>query len=116
MGVKASWKVEELMELNEYQKLAQDTAVYPKSAATDGLVYAVLALCGETGELANKLKKSLRSQTPPDVMVLADELGDCLWYCGAVAERLGLSLQTIAEMNLEKLAERRAKNAIKEHA
>jgi len=103
------------VELNDYQKLAQGTAVYPKTATTDGLVYAVLALCGEAGELANKLKKHLRSGTPPDVMVLADETGDCLWYISAICERLGLDLETIADMNLEKLAERRAKNAIKEH-
>jgi len=84
------------MELNEYQSLAQGTAIYKDQPAVDGLTYSVLALCGESGELANKLKKHLRAGTEPDQMVLADELGDVLWYVSAVAKELGLDLVTVA--------------------
>jgi NTP pyrophosphatase (non-canonical NTP hydrolase) len=98
------------MNLNEYQKLAQSTAVYGEHQATDigALTYAVLALCGESGELANKLKKHLRAGTKPNVDVLADELGDVLWYVSAVATELGMSLNGVAEGNLDKLAARKA--------
>ena len=100
------------MELNEYQSLAQGTAVYKDQRSVDGLTYSVLALCGETGELANKLKKHLRAGTTPDPLVLADELGDCLWYVSAVAKELGFPLESVAEQNLEKLATRKAQNRI----
>ena len=96
------------MELNEYQYEAQKTAVYGNQPTLDPLVYSVLALCGETGELANKLKKSLRAGTRPDYTALADETGDILWYVAAVCESLGWSMEDVARMNLKKLAERRA--------
>jgi len=101
------------MELNEYQNLSRGTAVYSNELKSiDGLTYSVLALCGETGELANKLKKFHRSGTSVQPLVLADELGDVLWYCASVAQELGMDLNQIAEMNLSKLEERKAANNI----
>lgn len=100
------------MKLNEYQDLRGVYAVYKKQGFADGLVYSVLALCGETGELANKLKKHLQKGTEPDREVLADELGDCLWYVAAVAKELGYGLESIAQMNLEKLKARREADKI----
>jgi len=100
------------MNLNEYQKQAAGTAVYQDQKTVDGLTYAVLALCGESGELANKLKKHLRAGTPVDPEVLADELGDVLWYVSAVAKELGRTLDSVADQNLRKLAARKAANKI----
>ncbi|MDA4130448.1 MAG: nucleoside triphosphate pyrophosphohydrolase family protein [Thaumarchaeota archaeon] len=95
------------MNLNEYQKNSRGTARYKRGLTTiDGLTYSVLALCGEAGELANKLKKSHRTGTKPDELVLADELGDVLWYVASVAHELGMDLEYIAQMNLEKLQQR----------
>ena len=100
------------MDLNEYQQQAAGTAVYQDQKTVDGLTYAVLALCGESGELANKLKKHLRAGTPVDADVLADELGDVLWYVSAVAKELGRTLDSVADQNLRKLAARKAANRI----
>ena len=100
------------MDLNEYQQQAAGTAVYQDQKTVDGLTYAVLALCGESGELANKLKKHLRAGTPVDADVLADELGDVLWYVSAVAKELGRTLDSVADQNLRKLAARKAANKI----
>jgi NTP pyrophosphatase (non-canonical NTP hydrolase) len=106
------------MQLNEYQMQRGVFAIYQKNgehnekSEVERLTYSVLALCGESGELANKLKKSLRSNTPPDPEVLADELGDVLWYVAAVAQDLGLELETVAKMNLHKLQERAKKDEI----
>lgn len=103
------------MELNDYQLQREEFAIYHKSgehtqkSQIERLTYSILALCGESGELANKLKKSLRSNTPPNPEVLVDELGDVLWYVAAVAKDLGFELETVARFNLKKLTER-AKN------
>ena len=102
------------MDLNEYQHAAQASAIYGAHQATDigALTYTVLALCRESGELANKLKKHLRAGTEPDPTVLADELGDVLWYVSAVAKELGWKLEQVAEYNLAKLAARKAQKAV----
>ena len=100
------------MTLNEYQNLRQVYTVYPKTNQFDGLFYSVLALCGESGELANKLKKFIRSKTDPVPAVLADELGDVLWYVAAVASELGMTLEEVAQMNLDKLAARKAADRV----
>lgn len=101
------------MELNRYQVLSRGTATYVDGLKSiDGLTYSVLALCGETGELANKLKKFHRAGKGPDTAMLADELGDVLWYCASVAFELGLSLDQIAEMNLAKLQKRKEEKTI----
>ncbi len=100
------------MELNEYQQQAAGTAVYQDQKNVDGLTYAVLALCGESGELANKLKKHLRAGTAVNAEGLADELGDVLWYVSAVAQELGYTLELVANENLQKLAARQAANRI----
>ena len=45
------------MEFNQYQELARSTAIYP---AEYGLVYTALGLAGESGEVAEKVKKLIR--------------------------------------------------------
>lgn len=107
------------MELNEYQKNSRNTAIYKHGLTTiDGLTYSILALCGETGELANKLKKYHRAGTlvippsPEQVEVLKDELGDVLWYVASVAHELGISLQDVAQFNLDKLKKRKEENKV----
>ena len=98
------------MDLNEFQKQSRDCALYKDKLTTiDGLTYAILALCGESGELANKLKKAHRARIAPDKLVLADELGDCLWYVASVAHELGMNLEEIAQMNISKLNACRSK-------
>ena len=45
------------MNFTEYQNLALSTAIYPKKYKT---IYPALGLCGEAGEVAEKIKKSIR--------------------------------------------------------
>ena len=42
------------MNFNEYQKLARSTAVYPEEHK---VVYPALGLCGEAGEVADKIRR-----------------------------------------------------------
>lgn len=100
------------MKLNEYQHEAVSTTIYPNSGEIGGLSYTVLGLCGEAGELANKLKKHIRSGTTVDPDVLADELGDVLWYVAAIARELGIPLDAVAQINLKKLNERKEKGTL----
>ena len=102
------------MELNEYQDRARNTAIYPKE---HGLTYTVLGLVGECGEVANKAKKIIRDHggvlTDESRSILADELGDVLWYLANVSFEVGVELETIADMNLTKLSARQASNTLK---
>mgnify|MGYP001038536311 CR=1 FL=1 len=92
------------MELNEYQKIAMSTAIYPNDSK---ISYLSLALCGEAGEVADKVKKVLRDKdgcySGEDKREIALELGDCLWYIANLASAICFPLNNIAEMNREKI-------------
>ena len=74
------------------------------------LEYPTLGLAGEAGEVANIVKKIQRDNdgilTDEVRGKLKDELGDVLWYISACADELGVTLQEIAEYNVNKLAKR----------
>lgn len=74
-------------------------------------VYNALGLAGEAGEFIEKMKKRIRDGVF-DRELAAKELGDVLWYLSQLAGDLGYSLEDIAKMNLKKLADRKARNAI----
>lgn len=97
--------------MNEYQRAAMATAVYPRNRQT-ALTYTALGLASEAGEYAGKVKKLLRDAVW-DVEAAKAELGDVLWYVAACADALGLDLEDIAAANLAKLADRKARDAIK---
>ena len=105
------------MEISEYQIKSQETAVYPGKKTLAGLVYTILGLTGEAGELANKVKKVLRNGETELTLEkrdeLIDELGDVLWYVAGVAEELNIYLGPVAEENLAKLAKRKAEGTLK---
>ena len=97
------------MEFNDYQKAATGTAIYPNKG--NNLMYPALGLAGETGEVCEKMKKIIRDKdgVPDynDLKALALELGDVLWYVSALANEIGITLDTVAENNLFKLASRK---------
>ena len=101
------------MKLNEYQKLARSTAIYPKA---HGLVYCTLGLVGESGEVAEKLKKVIRDQEGVMDVVsrgeIAKELGDVLWYVANLSSEVGYDLESLAQVNVNKLASRRDRGVI----
>lgn len=98
----------------EYEKEAGKTALYPGRNNLKGLNYAVLGLVGESGEIANKLKKILRGDYAiSDIQhSLIAELGDVLWYVAAIAYELDVNLEDVAFKNLDKLAKRYENNTI----
>ncbi len=101
------------MNIDDYQMFASTTAKYPKET---GLVYTVLGMASEAGEVAGKLKKAIRDEdgviSDERKAVLLAELGDVLWYVAMVAFELRTDLSTVAEMNLDKLIDRNARGVI----
>jgi NTP pyrophosphatase (non-canonical NTP hydrolase) len=102
------------MELSDYQARSRATAVYP--GLGENLTYPALGLCGEAGEVAEKIKKAIRDHggvlSEARRAALAAELGDVLWYVAQLATEAGLDLETIAEGNLDKLASRAARGVL----
>lgn len=99
------------MTFDEYQVQAKQTAVYPK---TQGIQYTVIGLNDEAGELLGKLKKWMRGDYNFRALQngLEAELGDVLWYAAMLATELGVSLEDVAQANLDKLASRQERGSI----
>jgi NTP pyrophosphatase (non-canonical NTP hydrolase) len=91
----------------EYQMKSLTTAVYPKKY---NISYPALGLAEEAGEVAGKIKKMMRDniQLEDQKEKIEAEMGDVLWYLAALAHDCGLSLQVIAEKNVEKLKARQS--------
>ena len=92
----------------EYQIKAVSFAIYP---ATHKVLYPTLGLCGEAGEVAEKVKKNIRDGKSLEGVGL--ELGDVLWYISALADDLGVTLEEVAQANVDKLRSRMERNKIK---
>jgi NTP pyrophosphatase (non-canonical NTP hydrolase) len=101
-----------------------DFARYEKAAAVTGgavrvhhpIVYPTLGLANDAGEVAGKVKKLFRDHggliTEDDRAALTLELGDVLWYLAELCTQLGLSLEVVAAMNIEKLRGRQARGTL----
>lgn len=108
------------MDLNDYQKRAKGTAVFPGSTA---LQYLTLQLASESGEVAGKIAKYFRGDydaEKPGAIVFSDlrqvvtkELGDVLWYVAILADFFGVDLDEVASKNLAKLKDRQDRGVIK---
>lgn len=99
------------MTFDEYQRQALTTA------QDEGfeIIHRILGLAGETGEVAERIKKIYRDHggdfSKLDKKSFAKELGDVLWYIASLADELGISLEDIATTNVEHL-KRRAENGL----
>ncbi len=102
------------MTFDEYAELAGKTAVYPGRGKN--LIYPVLGLAGESGEVAEKVKKLIRDKNFQIDAEFKDaikkELGDVLWYIAAICYELGLSMDDVAKTNIEKLRSRKERNML----
>lgn len=106
------------MNLNEYQQKALDTAQYPPvgTGPLARVIYPLIGLSGEVGEVSEKIKKIIRDKSGfvshENKVVIQAEIGDVLWYVAVLADSLGLKLEDIAQGNISKLASRKERNVI----
>ena len=93
------------MTMNEYQQLAQRTYNITDKVE-DKIENGCMGLNGEAGECIDLLKKYLYQDHELDKDRMIEELGDVLWYCAELACGLGVTLEEVAERNIEKLKRR----------
>lgn len=121
------------MTLNEYQTRAEATC----TASSMNDTYLLFGLMAEVGELADKVAKAKRKvvlsisgdhilPTIPTgertldgtpefkefVQGFVKELGDVLWFVALIAKHAGLTLEEVAQLNLDKLADRAKRGVI----
>lgn len=94
------------MNFSDYQQKAMRSAHVKEPGELRTLQNAALGLAGESGEVADLIKKASFQGHPVDEEHLAEEIGDILWYCALAATGLGLDLDDIAQNNINKLMRR----------
>lgn len=92
---------------NEYQEACLRTEpTNVKFSEITRIENGLMGLCGEAGEAMDILKKFLFQGHSLDKKHLAKELGDVAWYLAVSADALGISLEDIFQMNIDKLKAR----------
>ena len=94
------------MTINEYQTAALRTAQTDKLTANELLLNSALGLCGESGEVADLVKKHRFQGHDIDIEHIAKELGDVAWYLAVGAYAIGIDIESIFRIKIEKLEAR----------
>lgn len=103
------------MNFDDYQKKALEKD-NKELTAFEHMTTKTLGLCGESGEVAELIKKHIGYRQDLNKDHLKKELGDILWYISTLASHSGLSLKEIAQENLRKLDKRYPKGFDSERA
>jgi len=129
------------MRFNEYQEFAKTTDLYPPEEYTElmdrvdpedkhyvlitrlinlignqNLVYRTLCLCGEIGELANKVKKIQRDSgglTAEMRASIIHEMGDAFWYLATICTLIDTEMGEVARLNIKMLSSRMERGTIR---
>lgn len=88
----------------EYQTAAKKTN--GQITMHNQILNGALGLAGESGEVAEIVKKWKYHGKPICFEQIVLELGDVLWYLASICEGLGTTLEYVAELNIEKLQKR----------
>lgn len=110
-----------MLDINEYQKKAHETASYPSGTIGEvrhavDYIYPSLALAEEAGEVAGKFAKAVRDNggviDEERKIAVVKELGDVMWFVAELCTVLNVSLEEVMQKNLDKLASRKARGVI----
>ena len=103
------------MTFDDYQQLAIRTNLSKEDRFKE-LMQQVLGLADEAGEVQSLFKKWIRDQdadfTKLEIASVRKELGDVLWYIAVIAHDLDIPLSEIAQLNIDKLADRLKRGVI----
>lgn len=111
-----------VMTLNKYQECAMSTCM----ESSNNFIYMLSGLTGELGELNSKIAKAIRKENITIVnndiidygqdedlyTQLQYEIGDIAWFVAGLCHSFGWKLEDIANMNLDKLQQRKKANTI----
>lgn len=96
--------MDEKINFNQYQKEAFD--LISEDGRKDMVLNGVLGLAGESGECCDIVKKNRFQGHELNREHLIEELGDVMWYIAETASGLGVTLEEVAQYNLDKLHKR----------
>ena len=99
------------MKFNEFQDLAMSTRL--ESA---NLLYALMGLVGEVGEVYSLLAKGIRDGVEDEEAFrdkVKKELGDVLWFVAAICEDMDYTMDECAEAVVKKLKDRKERGVLK---
>lgn len=89
---------------DEYQALARETAIYAP-IDNHSIVYPVLGLIGESGEIIDKIKKLFRDSSgevsASDRYGIVMEIGDTFWFITTICDELDLSFAKLVQEAIE---------------
>lgn len=95
------------MTAQEYQKKVLSTA---SSAITESkksmMLNGALGMCGESGEVADIIKKHMFQGHDLKADKVREECGDVLWYIAVICEALDTDIETLMCENIKKLEAR----------
>jgi NTP pyrophosphatase (non-canonical NTP hydrolase) len=94
------------MEINEFARMSKDRAVKNDPDGLFDWKYYVVALAGESGEIANHLKKILRGDHALDTDELAEEVADAVTYGFLLLSTLGVDPEKVLLDKYEKVNKR----------
>ncbi|MBO7669723.1 MAG: nucleoside triphosphate pyrophosphohydrolase family protein [Oscillospiraceae bacterium] len=77
--------------------------------------HALCGLAAECGEIHGIYQKSYQGHKVETARV-EEELGDLLWFCAELADVLGVSLNLVADANIQKLRRRYPDGFDEEHS
>ena len=89
----------------EYQNLAMRTAAIPEENTDDRMKHGAFGLASEAGEVCGILQKVYQGHER-DNTHMAKELGDCLWMIAEICSAIGITMDEVMQMNIDKLKAR----------
>lgn len=90
--------------LNDYQIATGRTDNHTEKERA--ITNLALGIAGEAGEIVDIVKKVIYHGHPMDSDKMRDELGDQMWYIARMAAWFGLTLEEVAQGNVDKLMRR----------
>ncbi|MFD1125633.1 nucleoside triphosphate pyrophosphohydrolase family protein [Lentilactobacillus raoultii] len=90
------------MNFDDYQRAANRTLMGKEQVLTN----CALGLTGESGEVADLVRKYTFQGAELDKSHLTKELGDVLWYLSQIAEWADISFDQVATENIKRLQQR----------